>query len=286
MHAVHSLFCEPLDMGRHPSPASFFRSFALSFELARQQLGVVRLVTDALGAEMLTGWMGLPYDHVDTSLDELHGRYPKDLWEVGKIRAYELQTEPFLHLDADFFLLKALPAWITERPMTMQSLEGATPDAPGCYGLGAYKVAGYVFPESWQWCLNSTGRYQYAANMGLYAVNDLQLNQAYCREAMAFLDNPTNQALFAAASASDLWPLGVCLEQFTPVALCRRRGVEVSYLTKSYGLPDWSGDFVHLYWKYKTYPEHDAMVTQLLSELAPQYLQRALDAEAAVLANV
>jgi hypothetical protein len=68
----------------------------------------VQLVTDDVGKEILVDKLGLPYSDVNLSLNELHS-VTKKCWAAGKIKAYSIQTEPFLHFDNDAFFTKPIP---------------------------------------------------------------------------------------------------------------------------------------------------------------------------------
>jgi hypothetical protein len=66
------------------------------------------LVTDDAGARMLVDGLGLQFTRVSTELNAL-AKHDPDWWNLGKIHAYHLQMEPFVHIDSDVFLWKRLP---------------------------------------------------------------------------------------------------------------------------------------------------------------------------------
>ena len=51
--------------------------------------------------------LNLPFDVIKNDLESIKS-YPKDFWALGKIKAYQLQTENFIHLDTDVILRKKL----------------------------------------------------------------------------------------------------------------------------------------------------------------------------------
>lgn len=57
----------------------------------------IELVTDSTGKKILCDILQLPYNSVKIHLDDLD----QDFWFLGKIKAYSLQNEPFIHLDGD-----------------------------------------------------------------------------------------------------------------------------------------------------------------------------------------
>jgi hypothetical protein len=81
-------------------------SWALSCLTLRRFYKDVELITDQKGKELLIDTLKLPYTKVTVCLDELNHYHPK-LWAIGKIKAYQLQKEPFLHVDGDIFIWKA-----------------------------------------------------------------------------------------------------------------------------------------------------------------------------------
>lgn len=53
----------------------------------------------------------LPYTKVHVVLDELND-YHKNLWAIGKIRTYQLQEEPFIHIDGDVLFGNRLTGYL------------------------------------------------------------------------------------------------------------------------------------------------------------------------------
>lgn len=266
MRVVHSFWTEHLSLGFWPDQASMLRAFALSALLAREHVGPIDLVTDPKGKELLVDQIGIPYDRVTLDLESLSGKYGKDLWPMGKIKAYQVQTEPFLHIDGDLFLLRPLPQAVLESRITFQSMEGALLDTkPGCYKIDRFQAQAPWTPESWKWCLASTGNRQYAVNMGFYACQDLSLNRQYCREAFEFADRPENREFIRSYPGG--WEIGVAIEQFTAAAVCRMNGVVPNYLVREYQQSDWNSGFVHLFWKQKRMAIHNQEISSRLKAM-------------------
>lgn len=94
--------------------------FCLSVLLARQHYSRIELVTDYAGAWMVER-LRLPFDNVRTDLQEFDA--PATAWAAGKLKAYQLQDEPFIHLDQDVFLFKRLPEEIESARLVAQSRE-------------------------------------------------------------------------------------------------------------------------------------------------------------------
>lgn len=93
---------------------------AVSVLLASQHYGRIEMVTDNQGARLFER-MQLPFTTVRTDLEgfDVHPL----AWAAGKMKAYSIQDEPFVHLDQDVFLFKALPERVTQAPIFAQSFE-------------------------------------------------------------------------------------------------------------------------------------------------------------------
>ena len=91
----------------------------LSCLLAKTYYGRVEFVTDELGYD-LSSILKLPF----TKTDVLSFKHVDDkFWAYGKLKAYELQEEPFLHIDNDVFLFRRFPKIIHQAPVVAEMLE-------------------------------------------------------------------------------------------------------------------------------------------------------------------
>jgi len=82
-------------------------SWILSSNQLSKHHSNLELYTDTFGYEILIKKLDLPYTKVYVVLDELNS-YNPNLWAISKIKTYELQTEPFLHVDGDVFVWDSL----------------------------------------------------------------------------------------------------------------------------------------------------------------------------------
>jgi len=111
---------------RQPSRDDAMR-WALSFTLAKRHYGAVELHTDDYGKRFLVDQIGLDYDKVHLTLQELDKWCPPNVWALSKVVVFgELarQGEPFLHLDDDVFLFNRLPGRIECADVFAQCSEG------------------------------------------------------------------------------------------------------------------------------------------------------------------
>lgn len=103
----------------------FYMSAYYSLKCLKDNSYKVTLVTDDYGKKILIDYFGLPYDKVDTSLNDL--TYSIHLWGLSKIYAYSLQKEPFIYLDLDAFLIKDISSEHHNADIICQNIETQYP---------------------------------------------------------------------------------------------------------------------------------------------------------------
>ena len=100
MKLVHSFYSKPYLQTNSISWAenrSIFESQALSlFQAMKHGFENTELVTDDFGKHLLIDILNLPYRSVKTDIQEIYDKYNTKLWVVGKMKAYQIQEEPFL----------------------------------------------------------------------------------------------------------------------------------------------------------------------------------------------
>jgi hypothetical protein len=116
MRAVWSFWSKPSQVRGNIgwySDLHHLLAWGLSLRTARRHYPETVLITDRPGKELLVDQLGLPFVYVSTELDRLTDVDP-GWWALGKLVAYSIQDQPFIHIDSDAFLWKALPRWLTE----------------------------------------------------------------------------------------------------------------------------------------------------------------------------
>jgi hypothetical protein len=119
---LHSIEKKKAKGGSWLNNEMFLISNCLSVLKLKEFYSNVELVTDDLGAKILIDDLGLPYDKVNTSLNEINN-YRPELWAVGKIKAYAIQDEPFLHIDNDIFIWKEFEEELLSKALICQNFE-------------------------------------------------------------------------------------------------------------------------------------------------------------------
>jgi hypothetical protein len=111
MRAVWSFWSKPsqarTNIGWY-SDLHHLLAWGLSLQTAGRHYPETVLITDRAGKKLLIDQLGLPFVHVSTELERL-AHVDSGWWALGKLVAYSIQDQPFIHIDSDAFLWKALP---------------------------------------------------------------------------------------------------------------------------------------------------------------------------------
>lgn len=157
-----------------------YMSWALSCLQLKQFYDEVELVTDSEGANLLINKLHLPYTSCLTTLDKLNDENPA-IWALGKIAAYEVQQESFIHVDGDIYIWKPFPKRIENAGIVAQNIEKNYPF--GIKLLSEMRDRYFSFPF-----LPSAGD-MCEANMGIVGGHELDFFRDYCSLVYSFLDS-------------------------------------------------------------------------------------------------
>ena len=249
-----------------------FKSAVLAVVLAKKHFGRVELVTDTTGTKLFQPLETL-FDDVSTALDDLPN-YRADLWTVGKLKAYQIQTEPFCHLDFDAFLFDPLPPRVLKSRIFTQGRESLSDISKqkAYYRIEEICQNFPFVPPCWLWALERSGNRQLACNVGIYGTNSLALNAEYCKQVFAMLDSPLNRQAFETTGC--LMHFNISLEQFTLAALCRQHGIQMEYLLADANCVDMTRGYVHLLGTAKREALKMEWMEQKFLEYAPEYSEQ------------
>jgi hypothetical protein len=186
----------------------------LSFRAARRHFTETALVTDSRGKMLLVDELGLEFTHVGTELDCL-GHDDPSLWALGKLTAYSLQEEPFVHIDADVFLWRPLPPHLLGAPVLAQNPERfyvGDNDRDPRIVEAAFAGQGIDLPPEWEWARSHWGRDIHEANCGIVGGADVRFMSYYSALALDLVLNPVHAGAWAAVT--DKASLNTIIEQF------------------------------------------------------------------------
>ncbi|MCD8078847.1 MAG: hypothetical protein LUF04_00020, partial [Bacteroides sp.] len=158
-----------------------------------QHYDKVELVTDQAGKELLIDRMELPYDSVRVVLDDIN-HYPSLLWALGKIYAYSIQDEPFIHVDGDVFIWKKFSEKVEAGQLIAQHKEVGHEFSEHYY-KGLLRARPDYFPKEILQFREQVTTQLTEANAGILGGNDLDFIRSYCEEAFRFVDRVMDQVL-------------------------------------------------------------------------------------------
>jgi hypothetical protein len=194
MKAVWSFWTKPFEAHHHswwPSAKHHLLAWVLSLETARQHYPDTWLITDDAGARMLVDGIGLQFRRVSTELNAL-AQHDTDWWAAGKIYAYRMQTEPFVHIDNDVFLWKRLPARLERADVFAQnpeSLVAATNYQPELLDRA---LSDAWLPDEWRWYQRLSKRQAYCC--GILGGNCIDFINLYATASLRMIEDPANQS--------------------------------------------------------------------------------------------
>ncbi|WP_035652383.1 DUF6734 family protein [Flavobacterium sp. ASV13] len=229
-----------------------YMSWALSCLQFKKYYNEVELVTDSLGYDLLINKLELPYTKVDVSLDVLNDYHP-DLWALGKIYAYSIQKEPFIHADGDIFIYKKFEDSFENSQLISQNIEK---------GFGYYDEAFKLIEEKFDYIptylteskIKNNGII--AVNAGLLGGSDLDFFKEYTDEAFKFVDKNVSKL-----HEINLGTINTVYEQFLFKAIAEKKKIDINYYLENInysfdGLADFTslpekGKYIHTVGIYK-----------------------------------
>ncbi|KAF2343004.1 DUF6734 family protein [Flavobacterium tistrianum] len=180
----------------------------------------VELYTDRFGYQILIEKLNLPYTKVHVVLDDLND-YPKDLWAVSKIKVYQMQNEPFLHVDGDVFVWESLETKFRNAAVLTQNLE--------ITGDNYTKMWNNISPELLYMPVEMENYHKapnnFACNMGVVGGNDIEFFKQYAKTSIDFLDKN-----IAISSKINCLNFNLFFEQILFYQYAQNTGVKLDFL--------------------------------------------------------
>jgi hypothetical protein len=143
----------------------------------------VELYTDQFGYEILIEKLQLPYTKVHVVLDKINN-YPKDLWAIAKVKTFQMQKDPFIHVDGDVFVWESLTEKFMDSGLITQNVEITTKYYRKHWDL-IYPYLIFLPDEIQKF---HDGRSNFACNMGIIGGNNLDFFKNYCEKSIEFVD--------------------------------------------------------------------------------------------------
>ncbi len=255
MKAVWSFWSKPFEAHRRfgwPSERHHLFAWVLSVETARRHYPDTWLITDDAGTRMLVDRLGLPFTRVSTELNALAHHDP-DWWNFGKMYAYRMQTEPFVHIDSDVFLWKRLPARLERADVFAQNpnpLSASTPYyQPERLEHAISQTPGGWLPDEWRWYRRAI-KNRRAESCGLVGGNRVDFINRYAEASLRLINDPHNQQALQSlpdklmhALLLEEYLLAACVEYYNASAVLPSRSIRIAYLFNSMTDP-WNPDLI------------------------------------------
>ena len=241
----------------------FACSALLSVRLAKKHGYTTELVTDDLGKQILIDELNLPFDRVVLALNELQA--PPTIWMAGKLVAYALQQEPFLHCDFDAFLFAPIDDYLARcGGIAYQSNEPFRQfnyyenGIRNVLKLATYlpkEFIGYEKDNCYQKILRGVCFLQSQADpacvpyrnrmaicAGVFGGSDIKAINDYASKALAMIERND----FSSLSAGELNDLNIVIEQYFAASYCLYHGIKlVPYFKNVYNDAETYGKFSH-----------------------------------------
>jgi hypothetical protein len=247
MRAVWSFWSKPFReyKGRiWREPHHHLLAWGLSLSRAREHYPETVLVTDSAGKTLLVDHLGLDFTHVSTELDRLRDADP-GWWALGKLVAYSLQDRPFVHLDTDVFLWRALPSSLTAAPVFAQCPE-EHPAANAWCGPGEIESLfarhGHPLPVEWEWACSRGGATFREENCGILGGNDVTFLRYFANLAIDLAMNPAYAGAWRELAEKsgfnmilEQYLLAACIDYHRSAPDSPYRGVRIRYLFPNWG---------------------------------------------------
>lgn len=264
MKAVYSNLC----YGDNPLISSsgwyniefYLISWVLSVLQTKKYYNEIELITDTPSIKLLEK-LNLPFTSVKLELDKIK-HYPKEFWALGKIKAYQLQQEEFIHIDSDVILFKPLPEFDS---VLFQNKEIG--DWFENYYRNQYTnlTENGVVPKSW-------GNCHYAVNCGIYGCKDLEYNKEYTKQSFELVDN--NKDLIMQTGVPNYY--SVVFEQYLAATVAEQLKTKINYLVDPFDVNAFSElGYVHI-WGAKKEQNWYKIIRDILIKQYPSYYDNIL----------
>jgi Family of unknown function (DUF6734) len=288
MRAVWSFWSKPFAARKGSiwrEPRHHLMAWGLSLSLARRHFSETVLVTDSQGKALLVDGLGLRFDTISTSLDRLAGADP-GWWALGKLFAYSIQDRPFIHIDTDVFLWKALPASLLSAPVFAQCPEQHALDQAWCGPReieSLFERHGASLPVEWEWASSRNTASFREENCGILGGDRVDFLRYYAEAAIRLVTDPAHRELWNELPEKggfnmmiEQFFLAACLDFHRIHPQSKFRGIQMRYL-----FPTWAEAFnqetssrlgyTHLMGDMKTHPAVAERLERRVASLDPAF---------------
>lgn len=230
MKIVQSYWSKPSQKssGLHPNDRNsggwlgkkhHYMSWTLSCLQLNKFYDEVELVTDKPGYDLLVNQLKLPYTNIKIVLDKLND-YHSDLWALGKLYAYSIQEQSFIHVDGDVFIWDRFPKKIEDSFLCAQNFET---DEPGYDYVYDFVQANFKFIPGF--LDNKENRHIRSVNAGILGGSNISFFREYTSIAFDFVNKNLDKM-----EGLDLGAFNMFYEQYLFYCLARDKRVDIKCL--------------------------------------------------------
>jgi hypothetical protein len=218
------------------NPQFHLYGWVLAVHYASQLFEEVEIVTDSESLPLFEK-LELPFTSIRTDLDELKD-YPKNMWCLGKIKAYQIQDKPFVHIDNDFFLMRGIPTPALQSELCFQNMESGL-WFESYYGKQFDEINRRVPPKHF-------GNVRYALNTAFYWCKNLDFNREYTKVVFEVTDSNLD---FLKTRLVDGGQYCVLVEQYIASVVVNYMKLNYNTLTteENFEKSMYNHDFVHIW---------------------------------------
>ena len=246
MRAVWSFWSKPFQARKSTewySELHHLLAWGLSLRTARRHYPETMLITDQPGKRLLVEQLGLPFVHVSTELDRLANVDP-GWWALGKVLAYSVQDQPFIHIDTDAFLWKPLPRHLTESPVfaLFPVFHANDSNLAPLEIERAFAEHGGRLPVEWEWARSRGNAFFREEACGILGGCHVAFLRYYADTALGLVLNSENAAAWSRLphktslnTIVEQFLLGACIDYHRCHPSSPYRGLSVSHLFSSLG---------------------------------------------------
>lgn len=230
------------------NPKSHLIGWVHSVFSVRPLFKTLALYTDSVGKNILIDILNLPFDEVHIIFDD-EPRLDNSLFAIPKMITYSIQTEPFIHIDADIFING--PNVLTEELLSSDILTQSIEDINRYYAFYDNAVSQFLDSEILEtpdWFKNRK-EVTHAYCYGLFGGNNVSKITECFSEILKVIKPGTFDAI-PDGNLKD--SLNICYEQYMATVFLEKDNSKIKTLMSTVNLMDQEDEateigFCHLF---------------------------------------
>lgn len=196
-------------------------STALAVECAKKHFKNITLYTNEYGKKLLVDKAGIDFTHVTTELSQFDNTLDKFFWGYTKIYTYSKQTEPFVHIDNDFYI------WKFENDLRYSDLIFQSEEVFGDIVYKYYRPLIDLYNNSpFKIPAITNNPVERGLNCGIIGANNLNVIKEWFKASTEFINNPENIKYFYANYPRQMEHINLLHEQYFISSLARKNNIE------------------------------------------------------------